>query len=47
MGQLPLVLRRAEAADFPGYPSAALFQKPVDQIGPPEEPLFRKPPGYR
>ena len=28
----------------PGYPSAALFQKPTNQIRPPEVPLFRDAP---
>jgi GNAT superfamily N-acetyltransferase len=30
---------------IPGYPSATLFQKSVDQIEPPETPLFREDPG--
>jgi GNAT superfamily N-acetyltransferase len=29
---------------IPGYPSAALFQKSVDQIKPPRAPLFREDP---
>jgi GNAT superfamily N-acetyltransferase len=29
---------------IPGYPSAALFQKSVDQIEPPRAPLFREDP---
>jgi GNAT superfamily N-acetyltransferase len=29
---------------IPGYPSAALFQKPVGQIEPPEIPLFQEDP---
>jgi GNAT superfamily N-acetyltransferase len=28
----------------PGYPSAALFQKPTDQLRPPDVPLFRDAP---
>ena len=30
---------------IPSYPSAALFQKPVDRIRPAEDPLFRQDPG--
>ena len=30
---------------IPDYPSAALFQKPVDQIKFPAAPLFREDPG--
>ncbi len=30
---------------IPDYPSAALFQKSVDQIEPPEIPLFQEDPG--
>jgi ribosomal protein S18 acetylase RimI-like enzyme len=34
----------AGLSPVPGYPSAALFQKPTDQIRPPEAPLFRDAP---
>jgi len=33
------------ASPIPNYPSAALFQKPAEQIRPAEGPLFREDPG--